>query len=133
MLFRLVTVRRNGQKRSREELAADPGHTVRITINRQTDGIGAAAHRLDCPMSTPWRLSDVRIVSLSGDFMVLAGMEPVGACWENRYERQTWWLDLLGPEAFDPGFPRQRGLTVSETKTDDVSSKGGISTPIGEK
>ena len=125
-------MRRGGQKRSREELLADPGHTVRITVNRQTDGIGAAAHPKDWPMATPWRLTDVRILSLSGDSMVLAGLEPMGACWEHRYERQAWWLRLVEPEAFEPGFPRQRGLTDGETKTDDGSSKGGISTPIGE-
>lgn len=125
-------MRRGGQKRSRDELLADPGHTVRITVNRQTDGIGATAHPADWPMAIPWRLSDVRILSLSGDSLVLAGLEPLGACWEHRYERQAWWLQWLEPGEVQPGVPRQRGLTGSEMKTDDGSSKGGICAPIGE-
>lgn len=114
-------MRRGGQKRSRDELLADPGHTVRITVNRQTDGIGATAHPADWPMAIPWRLSDVRILSLSGDSLVLAGLEPLGACWEHRYERQAWWLrfEPNANQATAPGH--QPALTAPASKPDEVS------------
>lgn len=126
-------MRRDGQKRPREEVQADPGHIVHVTINRQTDGIGAAAYSVVRSRAIPWKLQQVQIVSMTGDDIVLCGLQPIGACWENCFEPQAWWLRLSSSEETEPGIPRQRALTSGETKTDEGSSKGGISTPIGEK
>lgn len=87
-------MRRDGQKRPSEEVQADPGHIVHVTINRQTDGIGAAAYSVVRSRAIPWRLQQVQIVSMAGDSLMLIGKEPQGALWEQRFAAQAWWCRL---------------------------------------
>ncbi|TXI25581.1 MAG: hypothetical protein E6Q67_00915 [Roseateles sp.] len=101
MLVDVIPLRREGEKRPKDEILGDRPLRAELRVQQAPGGLIAQllfpSRGLASPGDNVPTLQDCRLQRMTGDDIVLLGAEWIGMHHERRRVPQAWWCRIVGP------------------------------------